>query len=109
MIRLEAVLDRDGVLVEYRAAGHAGAGPKGEDIVCAAVSALSAALVGSLQGREGVRVRADAPERGRLCVGLSYEGGARLFLEGAGAVLLEGLGSVAREHPECCKLTITRR
>lgn len=109
MIRLEAALDGQGVLVYYRAEGHAGAGWKGNDIVCAAVSALSRALVDALQGREGVRINVDAPERGRLRVELSYDGGARYFLEGAGAVLLEGLGSVAEEYPEFCNLTITRR
>ncbi|MDR2795388.1 MAG: ribosomal-processing cysteine protease Prp [Spirochaetaceae bacterium] len=108
MIRLEAALDSEGVLVEYSAAGHSGAGPKGADIVCAAVSALSRALIGALYGREGVRVRADAPERGRLKVELSYDCEAKPFLEGAGAVLLEGLVSVAKEYPEFCNLKITR-
>ena len=109
MVRLEAALDGEGVLVGYSAEGHSGAGRKGADIVCAAVSALSRALVGALQGRDGVRVRVDAPERGKLSVELNYDGGARDFLEGAGAVLLEGLGSVAGEYPEFCNLTITRR
>ncbi|MDR2445271.1 MAG: ribosomal-processing cysteine protease Prp [Spirochaetaceae bacterium] len=109
MIRLEAALDGEGILVGYQAEGHAGAGPKGADIVCAAVSALSRALVGALQGREGVRVNADAQERGKLRVKLSYSGDARVFLEGAGAVLLAGLASVAEDYPEFCNLTITRK
>jgi uncharacterized protein YsxB (DUF464 family) len=109
MIRLEAELDGAGVVVGYRAGGHAGSGPKGADIVCAAVSALSRAMLGALQGKEGVRVRADAHERGQFSLDVGYEDAARLFLEGAGAVLLEGLGSVAEEYPECCKLTIKRK
>jgi uncharacterized protein YsxB (DUF464 family) len=109
MLRLEAALDRDGVVVEYRASGHAESGPKGTDIVCAAVSALSRAVVEALCGREGVRVHTDAPERGRLSVNLDYDGEAQPFLKGAGAVLLEGLGSVVEEYPEFCKMTITRK
>jgi uncharacterized protein YsxB (DUF464 family) len=106
MLRLETVLDRDGVVVEYRASGHAGNGYRGSDVVCAAVSALSRAFVEALRDREGVRVHVDAPERGQLSVELSYDGGARAFLQGAGAVLLEGLSSVVEEYPEFCKLTM---
>ena len=109
MIRLEAALDGEGVLVEYRAVGHSGAGPRGTDIVCAAVSSLSRAMVDALRSREGVCVRADAPERGIFRVELGYSDEARAFLEGAGAVLLAGLSSVAEEYPEFCNLTITRR
>ncbi|MDR1256594.1 MAG: ribosomal-processing cysteine protease Prp [Spirochaetaceae bacterium] len=109
MIRLEATLDGAGVLVEYRASGHAGAGPAGADIVCAAVSALSRSLVRALHGKDGVTVRSDAPERGRFSVEICYTNGAREFLEGAGAFLLEGLASVAEEYPEHCKLTVTRK
>jgi uncharacterized protein YsxB (DUF464 family) len=109
LIRLEAALDGEGLVVEYRAGGHAGAGPEGADIVCAAVSALSRALLRALEGREGVRVSADAPERGEFHIELSYSIEAMSFLEGAGAVLLEGLSSVAEEYPEFCNLKITRR
>jgi uncharacterized protein YsxB (DUF464 family) len=108
MISLEAELDGEGLVVGYRAGGHAGSGPSGADIVCAAVSALSGALLRALHGRKGLRVRADAPERGRFSLEVSYEEGAGPFLEGAGTVLLEGLSSVAEEYPEFCKLTITR-
>ena len=109
MVRLEAALDRAGIVVGYRAAGHAGSGIKGADIVCAAVSALSRAFLQALRGREGMKVHADAPERGQCSVELGYDGDNKPFLEGAGAVLLEGLLSVAEEYPEFCKLTITRR
>lgn len=109
MIRLKAALDSEGVLVEYRAEGHAGAGFKGFDIVCAAVSALSRSLVRALRGIRGVCVIADAPERGIFHVKLSYSGEAKSFLEGVSAFLLAGLASVAEEYPECCNLTVVRK
>ncbi|MDR0383275.1 MAG: ribosomal-processing cysteine protease Prp [Spirochaetaceae bacterium] len=109
MIRLEAVLDGAGVLVKYRASGHAGAGPAGADIVCAAVSVLSRSLVRALFGRDGITVRSDAPERGIISVEIGYSENRRNFLEGTGAFLLEGLASVAEEYPEYCKLTVARK
>jgi uncharacterized protein YsxB (DUF464 family) len=109
MIRLEAALDEDGILVGYRAEGHACAGRKGADIVCAAVSALSRAFVRALRSRKDVSVRADAPGRGLFHLELGYSGEARLFLEGAGTFLLEGLSAVAEEYPECCNLTVVRK
>jgi uncharacterized protein YsxB (DUF464 family) len=109
MVRLEATLDGNGLLVEYRAAGHAGAGPMGSDIVCAAVSAFSRSLIRALHGKEGISIHADAPERGIFQAEVSYSGEGRLFLEGVGAFLLEGLSSVAEEYPQYCNLTILRR
>ncbi|MDR2803697.1 MAG: ribosomal-processing cysteine protease Prp [Treponema sp.] len=109
MIRLEATLDSKGLLVEYRALGHAGAGPMGSDIVCAAVSAFSRSLIRALHGKEGIIVHADAPERGIFQAEISYSGENELFLEGVGAFFLEGLGSVAEENPKYCNLTIVRR
>jgi uncharacterized protein YsxB (DUF464 family) len=109
MIQIEAELDSSGVLVAYRAAGHAGAGPRGQDIVCAAVSVLSRSLVRALQDKEGVNIQADAPERGVFSVAINYSDHARQFLRGTGTFLLEGLNSIAEEYPEFCNLTIVKK
>jgi uncharacterized protein YsxB (DUF464 family) len=106
MIRLEAALDGEGVLARYSASGHAGAGPAGADVVCAAVSVLSRSLVRALHGRDGVTVRSDAPEPGSFSVEIGYTDGVREFLDGAGSFLLEGLASVAEEYPDHCKLIV---
>lgn len=107
MIRIRAMLDADGVLVRYSAAGHGGF--KGADIVCAAVSALSRALLRTLDGKSGVSVRSLAPERGLLQAEISCENEARPFVEASGRFLLAGLASVAEEYPELCSLEILRR
>ncbi|MDR1948358.1 MAG: ribosomal-processing cysteine protease Prp [Spirochaetaceae bacterium] len=61
MIRIEVVLDEAGLLVSCGISGHAGAGRRGNDPVCAAVSVLARAAVRTLSGREGIVVRGDAP------------------------------------------------
>ncbi|MDR0443891.1 MAG: ribosomal-processing cysteine protease Prp [Treponema sp.] len=109
---MEAVLDDDGVLRACKASGHAGAGKKGTDIVCAAVSVLMRTALGVLSGREGVVVRGGAPEPGSLWMEADYtaEGSnalhSREFLSATGVFLLEGLKSVAQEYPENCRVII---
>lgn len=49
MIRVVFWRGEDGNLSGFTVKGHAGFGPKGEDIVCAAVSALAQTAVLSLQ------------------------------------------------------------
>ncbi|MDR2658397.1 MAG: ribosomal-processing cysteine protease Prp [Spirochaetaceae bacterium] len=108
MIRLEAALDKENILVAYSAAGHAGTGPRGEDIVCAAVSTLSRTLVRALSCTEGIKIQAEAPERGVFSAVINYTENAKQFLQGAGTFLLEGLKSIEEEYPACCKLTIKK-
>jgi uncharacterized protein YsxB (DUF464 family) len=108
MIHVEATLDEAGLLRSCRIHGHAGAGPKGEDIVCAAVSVLAGTALRLLSRQEGIRVRGEAPERGILNMEIDYAADGRDFLSGAGAFLLEGLQSVAGEYPEYCVMNITK-
>ena len=108
MIEIEAVLDGDGALRSCRASGHAGAGPTGTDIVCAAVSVLMRTAVRALSGREGITIRCEAPEPGFLFLEADYTAEGREFLSAAGVFLTEGLASVAEEYPQYCKLTIRR-
>ncbi|AEF82342.1 ribosomal-processing cysteine protease Prp [Leadbettera azotonutricia] len=108
MIQAEVVLD-GGLLKSCRVQGHAGSGPKGSDIVCAAVSVLSRTVLRTLSRREGITVRSEAPERGILLLEAEGIGGSREFLAAAGAFLCEGLLSVAEEYPEFCQVTIERR
>jgi uncharacterized protein YsxB (DUF464 family) len=108
MIRVKALLDREGLLRSCRAEGHAGAGPKGEDPVCAAVSVLLRAALRTLSGREGILVRGGAPERGFLWMEADYSEEGREFLAAAGAFLIEGLVSVSEDFPNFCKIDIQR-
>ena len=96
-----------GLLKSCGIQGHAGAGPRGADIVCAAVSVLARTVNRVLSARNGITVKGEFPERGEFRVeilGVSPE--SREFLAGAGAFLREGLCSVAEEYPEFCIVNI---
>ena len=98
------VLDGAGLLKSCRVSGHAGAGKRGEDIVCAAVSVLTRTIVRVLAGREGITVRGGIPERGDFWMEAEYSPEGREFLSAAGAFLIEGLLSVSAEFPDHCKV-----
>jgi uncharacterized protein YsxB (DUF464 family) len=107
LIKIEAVLDENGTLRACKANGHAKAGKAGTDIVCAAVSVLMMAALNTLSGREGVTLRAGAPEEGQLWLEADYnEAKGRDFLFAAGEFLINGLKSVAQEYPKNCRLKL---
>jgi uncharacterized protein YsxB (DUF464 family) len=108
MIHIEAALDEAGLLRSCRIHGHAGAGPKGSDIVCAAVSVLARTALQVLPRQEGITVRGEVPERGVIRMEIDYADAGKEFLSAAGAFLLEGLESVAGEYPDYCVMHITR-
>jgi uncharacterized protein YsxB (DUF464 family) len=107
MISVDAVFDKAGLLRSCRVEGHAGAGKKGADIVCAAVSVLVRTALKTLSGKQGITVRGDAPERGLLWMETEYTAEGREYLSAAGDFLMGGLKSVADEFPENCMVTIT--
>jgi uncharacterized protein YsxB (DUF464 family) len=107
VITIKAVTDETGLLRSCEVRGHAGAGPKGGDIVCAAVSVLTRTALSVLNTREDIIVRGGAPERGVFMLEAeAYDGPGRDFLAAAGAFLLEGVDSVAREYPGNCTMTV---
>jgi uncharacterized protein YsxB (DUF464 family) len=108
MIRIEAALDRAGLLRVCRVEGHAGAGLKGADPVCAAVSVLLRTALRTLSGRKGIVVRGSAPERGLLWMEVDYTEEGREFLAAAGVFLIEGLTSVSEDFPDYCRIDIHR-
>jgi uncharacterized protein YsxB (DUF464 family) len=108
MIRIEAAVDEAGLLRSCRIHGHAGAGPRGGDIVCAAVSVLARTALRVLSRQEGITVRGEAPERGVVRMEIDYAENGKDFLAAAGAFLVEGLESIAGEYPDYCVMRITR-
>ena len=106
MIQADVVLDEAGLLRSCRVSGHAGAGKRGGDIVCAAVSALTRTAIRVLSGRKDITIRGSIPEQGNFWMETEYSPEGREFLAGAGAFLIEGLISVSAEFPEYCKVTI---
>ena len=111
MIKIEAVLEPDGVLRACKASGHAGAGKTGTDIVCAAVSVLIRTAFRTLSDRKGIRITGGAPEKGRgqFWLEVEYDAEGKEFLYATGVFLIEGLRSVAQEYPKNCKLTIKKK
>ena len=89
-----------------RIEGHAGAGPRGDDVVCAAVSILSRTALSILSKSEGVVVRGGAPERGVLWLETGCEKRGASALSAVGSFLVEGLESVSREYPDYCSVVL---
>ncbi|MDR1908965.1 MAG: ribosomal-processing cysteine protease Prp [Spirochaetaceae bacterium] len=108
MVEIDAAVDEAGLLVSCSVNGHAGAGPRGGDVVCAAVSVLLRTAFRVLSDRQGIRLRGGAEERGSFTMETGCEAEGRAFLEAAGAFLLDGLESVAGLYPEYCNMTIRR-
>ncbi|MDR0402267.1 MAG: ribosomal-processing cysteine protease Prp [Treponema sp.] len=109
MIRASVILDKTGLLRRCEIRGHAEAGPKGGDIVCAAVSVLARTALTVLEARGDISVRGEAPERGVFFLEAEAgEGPGRDFLAAVGNFLLEGLDSIAGEYPKNCRIR-TRR
>jgi len=108
MIQADVVLDQAGLLRACRVVGHAGAGKRGYDIVCAAVTVLTRTIIRVLSGRKGIAVRG-IPDKGNFYIETEYTPEGREFLDAAGAFLIEGLNSVSEEFPDYCRVTIERR
>ncbi|MDD2533346.1 MAG: ribosomal-processing cysteine protease Prp [Eubacteriales bacterium] len=53
MIKVSLAKNNAGLIRKFSAKGHAGYGPYGEDILCAAVSAIAQTVIGSLQDIAG--------------------------------------------------------
>ncbi|MDR0707129.1 MAG: ribosomal-processing cysteine protease Prp [Treponema sp.] len=106
MIAIEIVLDND-LLKQCRIKGHAQAGGKGKDIVCAAVSALARTAAAALAGQDGIAARCEAKKPGEFFLEVVECAEAKKdFLSGVGTFLTIGLDSVARDYPKQCWLSI---
>jgi uncharacterized protein YsxB (DUF464 family) len=106
MIIVDVAVDDRGRLKSCRVEGHAGAGPRGGDVVCAAVSILVRTAIRTLSGAEGVTVRGGAPDRGALWLETDCAAGGGSYLDAAGAFLVEGLKSVSDDYPDHCTVRI---
>lgn len=89
---IQAVFGRDRVTVM----GHAGYAPKGQDIVCAAASALVFALIGSLRQEENLREVVIRP--GYVTAAAKRPCRAELELVRC------GLAQLAAQYPQCVEV-----
>jgi len=74
--------------------GHAGSAPKGEDLVCAAVSALCCTLAENLRKREDTQVLLEPGYARFQCRRANKQ--TRLLLD----AFYLGLAALASQHPE---------
>jgi uncharacterized protein YsxB (DUF464 family) len=96
-----------GCLAGFTASGHAGAGRKGEDIVCAAVTTLLRTAAKVLAGEPGLSVDGESPEPGVMRLALAPPpDGKREWVRGVTAILLRGLNDLAEEFPGRLRLEI---
>ena len=109
MIHVDMVLDEAGLLRSCRVSGHSGAGKRGHDIVCSAVSVLTRTTIRVLTGRKDITIRGDIPEPGNFYLETDYSPEGRDFLAATGTFLTEGLLSLSEEFPGNCKVNIKRR
>lgn len=105
MIQVVLCFDSESLLRSCTVEGHAGQGPVGADIVCAAASVLARTGLKTLV-REGVDVRAEAPQRGHFSIVTNTQGGGQAALRTVGVFLEEGFASLAQEYPDALTLDI---
>ncbi|MDR1098870.1 MAG: ribosomal-processing cysteine protease Prp [Treponema sp.] len=106
MIEIKLALDEAGLLRSCSVQGHAGAGKRGTDVVCAAVSVLIRTALRVLADKPGLTVRGEAPARGSLWMEAAYTPEGRDFLSTTGLFLTQGLKSIAEDYPGFCKMNI---
>ena len=55
MVKVKIERDKDGLIKKFTLKGHANAGDKGKDLVCAGVSAIVFTALGSLEELAGIK------------------------------------------------------
>ncbi len=107
MIRLSVRLRADGCLAGFAATGHAGAGPKGRDLACAAVTVLLRTAARLLSAQPDLRVSGQTPTEGVMRLALEPPPEARReWVRGVTATLVAGLADLDREFPGRLKLEV---
>jgi hypothetical protein len=107
VIRLSLRLRADGCLCGFSASGHAGAGPRGRDPVCAAVTVLLRTTARLLSAQPDLKVSGQAPEEGEMRLELAPPPAKRKeWVRGVTATLVAGLADLDREFPGRLKLEV---
>ena len=107
MIRLSLRLQADGCLRSFSATGHAGAGPKGRNLACAAATVLLRTVARLLSAQSDLRVSGQAPAEGEMRLALEPPPPARReWVRGVTATLVAGLTDLDREFPGRLKLDV---
>lgn len=108
MIKAKVVLDREGRVLGFDAAGHADRASRGYDVVCAAFSALARTAYRALEALPGIEIRGLAPEPGSLSFEVLRPAESGERAAGVADCLVLGMGDLAREYPGSVAFTIER-
>lgn len=106
MIRVRVFRDGAGRISGFVAEGHSGWGPRGFDIVCAGVAALTQAAVLGLVRHVGAEAQVDASD-GYLACRLVGPASPALWdqAEAILATMVLGLREIAQQYPQHLELT----
>ena len=102
----------DGALTGYRAQGHTGYAEAGEDIVCAAVSALTQTTLNGLQNVLKAPVMFEIDDEAALLEARLTPRATEAQVEAAQLLLetlLEGLRAIERSYPRNVRIIEERR
>jgi uncharacterized protein YsxB (DUF464 family) len=103
MTRVTFYQNRNGHLTGFRAADHAGYAETGEDIVCAAVSALTQTVLNGLISVQQLPVDSNIDEEKALLEAVLAKAAGDEEIERAQVLfrtLLEGLQAIERQYPK---------
>ena len=102
----------DGILTGYRAQGHTGYAPAGQDIVCAAVSALTQSTLNGLRSVLKAPVMFDIDDQGASLEAELTPEASKEQVEQAQLLLvtmLEGLQAIERSYPRNVRIFFEER
>ncbi len=108
MIRATALLDAEAALRRFKASGHAAAGDRGFDIVCAAFSILARTAYRALEGLPGIELSGTAPGPGYLSFEVIKPASSPERAAGIADFLIAGMGDLAREYPGAVEFELER-
>lgn len=106
MIRVAIERDGSGRIWGFQAQGHAGAGPRGNDIVCAAVSVLTDSVFLGLE-KHLHRAMSWKADSGNISVSLQDE--PDNMTEAILATMVLGLSEIQKAYPEKIRISEIRR
>lgn len=107
MIRVTVGVNRNGALRYFSSEGHAGRSEGGQDVVCAAATALLRTAARLLYRQAELVVRGQAPEAGRMEMKLQNVPQHRQdWLAGVSDFLIAGLRDIEEEHRGTVELKI---
>ena len=108
MIRINIELDDQGCLKNVHLSGHADGNAKGNNIICAAVTALSRTFGQIIESRTGIRSTGNAVSEGQLDDYVeNVDAAQREWFRGVSDFFLHGIGRLSSEYPDTIMIEYT--